>query len=445
MYPVLDFNIETTQRVTSWFKTKYYKTNNLRAFQTPTIVIKDDPVIKTVKIRLYPSSDQMKLFKEWIEILRLVYNHSVDIQEKLTTKILDMKKFRQLYKAKIINLIGDKRVTASKIYSHAIDSVFHRLCTAYKSAFSNKTAGNITHFRMRHIKRNKPNQSFTLELQNFSRKHVCVIGKVIGRIRANKTFISSKNTTTSVDYTISNEVQVVKNANGEYYLHIIDDNAHKLELTGRKAECAIDPGLRTFCTLYDKELCAKIGNDVGDRIRLLKDKIDKTNHRSKNDPKIKRYHKRIYDKITHLVNDLHWKVILLLVNRYNIINIGDLSTKSCIAKLPINIKQTQRKKRGLPKRCKDPLSLLRHYVFRERLKYKATQYNCTINVINESYTSQGCGKCCINHKTLGGDKIFKCPQPGCTFTWDRDFNGARNIMKKAHGSFNPINPPTIIV
>ena len=62
-----------------------------------------------------------------------------------------------------------------------------------------------------------------------------------------------------------------------------------------------------------------------------------------------------------------------------------------------------------------------------RLKNKSDEYNCKMVEMNESYTSKTCGSC-GKLNDIGGNKIYKCNN--CDFTWDRNFNGARNIMIK---------------
>lgn len=76
---------------------------------------------------------------------------------------------------------------------------------------------------------------------------------------------------------------------------------------------------------------------------------------------------------------------------------------------------------------------LSHYTFNMRLISKAEQYNSKVIIVDESYTSKTCGLCFTRNQTLGASKTFDCKS--CPFTWDRDFNGARNIMLKHFNCF----------
>lgn len=69
-----------------------------------------------------------------------------------------------------------------------------------------------------------------------------------------------------------------------------------------------------------------------------------------------------YRKIQNQINDLHWKSINYLTNNYDEIIIGKLSISNIIQN-PIN------------KNVKRIASLMRSYVFRERLKYKCSYKN----------------------------------------------------------------------
>ena len=83
--------------------------------------------------------------------------------------------------------------------------------------------------------------------------------------------------------------------------------------------------------------------------------------------------------------------------------------------------------RGSTKRLTYALS---HFLFKERLKSKASEYNCIVKIVDESYTSKTCGKCGELNENLGGSKVFKCPQYMCLYRMDRDIHGARNIYIK---------------
>ena len=64
-----------------------------------------------------------------------------------------------------------------------------------------------------------------------------------------------------------------------------------------------------------------------------------------------------------------------------------------------------------------------HYRFRERLRSSAfiRPWKSVIET-DEAYTTQTCGLW-----NVGQSKVFRCADPSCGVTIDRDVNGARNI------------------
>ena len=127
----------------------------------------------------------------------------------------------------------------------------------------------------------------------------------------------------------------------------------------------------------------------------------------------KKYTTRLYDKIKNKIKDLHWKTSLDLVKSFDIILVGNMSTQGIC-------------RGNLHKSIKPVAMMMSHYQFNCRLIEKAVQYGSKVIIVDESWTSKTCGKCFKRNMTLGGSKTFECSR--CDFTWDRDFNGARNIM-----------------
>jgi putative transposase len=81
----------------------------------------------------------------------------------------------------------------------------------------------------------------------------------------------------------------------------------------------------------------------------------------------------------------------------------------------------------LPKIVRRDMMTLSHYKFKQRLQDKCNLLNgCHVEIVNEAYTSQCCGKC-GKLKIINGDDIYKCI---CGYIENRDINGARNIYLK---------------
>ena len=86
-------------------------------------------------------------------------------------------------------------------------------------------------------------------------------------------------------------------------------------------------------------------------------------------------------------------------------------------------------KKGLNKINNRILDLQSHYQFQEKMKYQGKKYNCSVMIVDESYTTKTCGKCGLLNHTVGKSKIFNCLN--CKILLERDYHAARNILIKS--------------
>ena len=222
----------------------------------------------------------------------------------------------------------------------------------------------------------------------------------------------------------------------KYYVHVPKYVYKKIVDNNRKPIVSLDPGERTFQTLYALDHVVSIGENMRDTIskRLLKiDKLKtkietkgtyKYNKRLDKYTRIKRRRykkaiKRHHDKIDDLVKELHYKTAIFMCESYDRIIVTDFSSK-----------KVSKKDGNLNPMSKRVLGKLSHYKFRQRLSNKCEEYGCQYFVKDEMYTTKTC--CCcgnVNHE-FGSDKIYGCVK--CESIMDRDVNAAINIFIKHH-------------
>lgn len=184
--------------------------------------------------------------------------------------------------------------------------------------------------------------------------------------------------------------------------------------------CALDPGVRTFQTLYSPNgNVSKFGDRTNLLLKRLNERIDKLKSiRSKKEIKKKKRYKMkkrcklLRTKIVNIVSDLHWKTANHLCKTYKYILLPTFETKIMVRK----------KKRKITKRTTREMLGLSHYKFKEKLKQKAEEYGSKVIDVSEAYTSKTCSTC-GKLKKIGGKEMFKC-----CYKMDRDINGARNIL-----------------
>lgn len=219
--------------------------------------------------------------------------------------------------------------------------------------------------------------------------------------------------------------------NGSFYLLIPFEVSKHLQPPEFDAKMVgIDPGLRKFLTCYGTDgKLAMIGiNNPKKKLmrslwyrELLDSKLrasKKSSYRvtGKERKAIKKARSKLQERIENIRNDFHHKTASWLTKNYDVLSIGIL---------PKNIIS---KDKHLPKIVKKAYNTLSHFKFRCCLEEKCVKKGKVFTAINESYTSKTCTLCgCL--RNVGSSEVFSCP---CSEKkWDRDLNGARNILIKS--------------
>lgn len=185
---------------------------------------------------------------------------------------------------------------------------------------------------------------------------------------------------------------------------------------------AIDPGVRTFATLYSEDGAAKIGD--GDYFAILRrcyalddfiSRMSKAKARKRR--RLKKAANALRTKIQNMVTELYFKLARMLVNSFDLILLPTFETKA----------MARRHRRKI--RSKSARSMLTwlHFAFKQRLKHVAKRSGKAVLDVCEAYTSKTAswtGE--IKPKLGGARKITSGGQ-----TMDRDLNGARGIFLRA--------------
>ena len=202
-------------------------------------------------------------------------------------------------------------------------------------------------------------------------------------------------------------MKIMKTKLNKYYLIFCYDEEIKTKQIDKNNYIACDPGGRTFLTTYNNNKIMEIGKNINKLMYKSCNEINKEKDKKKEIKKITKLRNRIYD--------LHYKSISKII----------MSDVILIPKM--NIRNMIKKKGNLNKKIKQPLVMLSHCKFIERLKNKCETTGNKLYVCCESYTSVTCGMC-FNRNDKTKSKIFKCKF--CNYETDRDINAARNIFIK---------------
>jgi len=215
--------------------------------------------------------------------------------------------------------------------------------------------------------------------------------------------------------------------NGDFYLHIIVQKEVE-----PKADCdgilAIDMGIHNVAVtvnsktketrFYGKKLRAIRGHYFHLRRKLPNRKAAK---------KIGSHEKRIVNHELHKISKV---IVQEAVENNSIIVLG-------------KIKGIRKNHKG--RRFNRKLNSFPYYKLASFIKYKASWQGIPILKVSEAYTSQTCSIC--GERGFRRNGLFKC---SCGAELNADYNGAKNIMKRAFGLVSkvgatanlPRTPPT---
>ncbi len=197
-----------------------------------------------------------------------------------------------------------------------------------------------------------------------------------------------------------------------YYLLV----PYKKFVTTKKdeKECAsLDPGVRTFQTIFSNKEVLKISSRES-LIKKLYNKIDSLKSRN-TDNCFKRRILKLNEKIKNLVNDIHCKTVDYLKKYYNDILLPSFDSQDMVIGY-------------LHSSTKRLMNSLSHYKFKQRLLNICKEIkNFRVYIVNEAYTTITCSNC-GNIKKIGSLKTYNCDN--CLISIDRDINGARGILLK---------------
>lgn len=388
------------------------------------------------QIQIYPTAVQKVKLLSWMETYRQLYNLTISNRSKFINKgfMMSYHKIRTLiqndYLPQKINLLNQIHLTDDlteiqltkkkqkkyKVPAHSIWNAVNDVTKAFKTAKANKDAGNIKSFRLRHKKQSSPTRTFVIEPISFSgsKNGFCITE--LGEMKSSKPFGEVKH-----DCRLSYSYLTDRFILHKPYTKITKIDHFKSDVI------ALDPGMRTFQNGYSPNgICYKFGTKKTNvKLKKLLNRINNVVKGERNEngslKKHKKFTKRLRKSVTDMVTDLHWKTSNFLCKNFDTILVGNMSTTGIVKK----------EKSVLTASDKVYCIALSHYKFRERLISKAAEHAVTCHIVDESYTTQTCGKCGQRNLNVGSSKVFRCPQKTCKFKFDRDYNAGRNIYLKA--------------
>jgi len=410
---------------------------------------------KCQKWAIHPSKEQREILKLWFEGARFAYNRAVEYVNK--TKDYSKKGLRVgagVSTGKRRRKKGEKdkppdgidgwkacaptRLWAvpAKIRDEAVLDV-HKACSALKAK------ERVFKRKLKFRTAKDYSQSIYIESQMLNCKTPSsVFASLFGTVNDRSAMLTESGKWLPDVFDRDVRVQYERLTKRFYVCMSVDivDTARAPETQGCSVQhvAAIDPGIRTFVTLYDpgRERVVEWGMHGGRKdgrhggtelLGWLTRKIGRLERAARqahgrHRQRIRRLANRIRQRIKDLTAELHHKLALWLCQNYSVVLLPKFSVKGISRRkgLPAG------KKRTICRNAVRKLAQLSPFTFRQFLLHKAREHGTRVIICDEHYTSKTCTCCGMLNHGLGASKTFVCPT--CSAVYDRDAGAARNIL-----------------
>lgn len=348
--------------------------------------------LRCKKIRIYPSVELNKLWRKWLAACRYCFNQAIAYQRQN----------KRIGKLKLRNIImqSDLPEWVKETPCHIRQNAVFDADRAYKASADAKF-------------RSCRSTQQTIKFNDCNFRSGCWYPKLTKKLK----FVASEQITEAC----SNATQLTF-SKGRWFAIIPEEIP--VEQKDSDGIIALDPGVRTFLTGFDGHRFIEFGSgDIG-RITRLCQHLDNLMSRMmkagrKQRRRMRQAAHRMRNKIRNLIDEAHKQIVHYLTDNYRVIFLPTFETSQMVAKVRRKI------------RAKTVRSMLTwaDYRFELFLNQKAEMTNRIVIYGSEAYTSKTCTKCGHIHHSLGGSKVFKCPE--CGHVLPRDMNGALGFMLRA--------------
>lgn len=311
-----------------------------------------------MKIRIYPTHKQKNKMKEWMHSSRAVYNEAVALVNSGAVK-----PYFNALRDMLVSQTSDhferkKKEHLSKTPKTIRAETVREVATAFKIGFSQNNRFKVK-FRSRKVKKGYYPLVFEEKAFSKSKKkqpsstHIHMFGDSIGalryRIGKKQKLLPPLTKTSKITYTEP----------GIWHL-LVPCEKYVVKTTPRYSKIGLDPGERAFQTGYSPDgLVLEIKHDsekvdkMFGMIASLQSAIDRKMFKQRTRQHLKRKIHKMWWRWKNMRDDLHRKVIRILVDNFETIVVGKLGVK--------NIMQSNLNKKSKKHMCPFYLILL-HFV-----------------------------------------------------------------------------------
>jgi putative transposase len=412
------------QRIADADEAKFKQKAKRRKANTPAKKVKvlsseSDANLKVLKLRIYPTREEKKTLRSWMDAVRFTYNgvlESIRVQGTLR-RLKDLRELCINNDSPLVSANPWLKATPNDLRTDAMNEVLNAYST-------NQAKGlRLSQFVVQYRSRKVGPWTCTIRARDMERQ--TGVYSFLPGLYARAWTRTRKKRTPPPE--IKHSVKITVDRLSRWYICIPipvttvgENQAHE-----GKSVAAIDPGVRTFATVYgtDNQLTEWGGKAMGRLVALqhtaerLTARAFAPDTRARKRYRLRRAALRANERVRNLVTDLHRRLAKHLCETYAVVLLPTFRVS----------KMVRRKKRRISRATAKAMLTWRHGAFREMLHAKAREYpGCTIVMCNEAYTSKTCTRCGYIDYDLEGEKEYRCRD--CHLVIDRDANGARNIL-----------------
>jgi len=385
-------------------------------------------MLKAIKIKLYPSTNQEIYMNKLLGSSRFVYNYCLNHKiaeykdNKKSTSFGELGKIlTSLKKQKEYKWLKDS-------HSKVLQQSLINMNKAYDNFF--KSGSGFPKFKSRHQK-----QSCRFPVDAISG----VKGNRINIITALKD-INYKCSSSDMSYLNKNQHLIKsgtlsKTKSGDYYFSVLIDRTNKTLNKPINDVIGIDLGIKDFVITSEgqKYKNLKIKRNNKNKISKLHRELSRKTKGSSNRNKAKIKLARYYEKLNNQKEYYLHSVANQILSENQTIVMEDLNVKGMMKKCKPKIDDDdnylpngQSRKKGLNRSIQE----VSWSKFKDILNYKALWYDREVIEISRWLpSSKLCGNCGYKNKELTlKDRSWVCPE--CGVIHDRDLNAANNIKKE---------------
>ncbi|KAF1325864.1 hypothetical protein FI667_g8954, partial [Globisporangium splendens] len=355
---------------------------------SPTTVDSEKTPNSMLKVRLYPTNLQAKLLNKMFGTHRAIYNKLVECSREDCRKLKASEltaKYRPIsQKHSLANYLPEYHL---EVPEGVMDSTFRDYTKALKSSMALfkalKKRDKKTSFPELKFKSRKHNSS-SIELRSRDIKSSDGVVRFFPRY-----FGFSKTEGIKIKEELPERefaVRLQRTRYEKFYLCI--PRVKEFKQTSSSRACAIDPGVRSFITMYDPEGLTLGVDDTNEEIFRRCLTIDRAiSRKTKEASKRKRYrmNKRVFkmfQQVKAMIADMHQKVSSWLSKNYKEVLLPSFKTSD----------MTSKQKRISSKTSRAMLTWS-HYKFKMMLEYKVKRSGGKMVECEEHYTTKTCSRC----------------------------------------------------